>query len=152
MNKRIYVATDGSAIGNPGPGGWAAVFACGREEWTISAASPWTTASEMELRAAVEALRSLDLNSQVELSSDSEYLIRGMRYLAARWCSQGWRNSRGLPLQHQALWQELLRLDRMYRVRWRWVRGHNGHPMQTRADAVAYSEAWHQRLEQRVAA
>jgi ribonuclease HI len=95
----------------------------------------------MELTAAIEALRSLPTGARVELRSDSEYLINGMRHLATRWNKQGWRNSRGFALQDRELWQELLRLDSLHSVSWRWVKGHNGHPMQAQADCLAYSLA-----------
>lgn len=152
MKRRIYVVTDGSAIGNPGPGGWAAVFACGRERWTLSGSVSWTTSAEMELTAAIEALRSMRTDTPIDLGSDSEYLIRGMRYLAVRWRGHGWRNSRGEPLQHQELWRELLQFNAMFPIRWRWVKGHDGHPLQTRADQLAYSEARSQYCELRRAA
>jgi ribonuclease HI len=95
----------------------------------------------MELTAAIQALRSLPAGSKVNLYSDSDYLIRGMKYLATRWRSSGWRNRRGLPLQHQELWRELLQLEKEVHIRWTWVRGHSGHRLQDRADALAYAEA-----------
>lgn len=147
MKRQIYVVTDGSAIGNPGPGGWAAVFACGRERWTLSGSASWTTSSEMELVAAIQALRSMRSDIPIDLGSDSEYLIRGMRSLAVRWRGHGWRNSRGEPLQHQELWRELLQLNAMLPIRWRWVKGHDGHPLQTWADRLAYAEARRQSRE-----
>jgi ribonuclease HI len=88
MRQHIHIVTDGSAIGNPGPGGWAAVLSCGRDRWRISGAVENTTANEMELTAAIEALKSIEIGSRVTLCSDSEYLIRGMRHLADRWLRQ----------------------------------------------------------------
>ena len=79
MDKAIRIFTDGSSIGNPGPGGWGVVVIQGRERWEISGAHPWTTISEMELVAAVQALRSLPGQARIGLHSDSEYLIYGMR-------------------------------------------------------------------------
>ena len=79
MDETFYVFTDGSAIGNPGPGGWAAVLIRGGKSWEMSGSSPWTTISEMELRAAIEALHSIPAGAKVELRSDSELLIDGMR-------------------------------------------------------------------------
>ena len=141
MNRQYYVITDGSAIGNPGPGGWAAVLVSGHLQWEISGACSWTTISEMELMAAIQALRSIPAGSKVNLCSDSDYLIRGMKHLATRWRNQRWRNRRGLPLQHQRLWRELLQLEKEVHIRWTWVRGHCGHRLQDRADALAYAEA-----------
>jgi ribonuclease HI len=152
MDRTINIVTDGSAIGNPGPGGWGAVFTCGRQQWTLSGASQWTTAAEMELTAALEALRSIEPGSHVILSSDCDYLIRGMRFQATRWKRWGWRNSRGMPLQDRGLWQGLLELNSRHVIHWRWIRGHTGHPKQTEADALAYSEARRQWLEHRYAA
>jgi ribonuclease HI len=152
MKSPIRIATDGSAIGNPGPGGWAAILTCGKRQWELSGSALRTIASEMELTAAVQSLRSLPCGACVELLSDSEYLIQGMRHLAVRWRLQGWRNSRGAPLHDWQLWQELLDLDSVHDVSWQWVRGHNGHPMQTRADALAYSQARQLWVEQRYAA
>jgi ribonuclease HI len=106
----------------------------------------------MELQAAVEALRSVPAGSLVELRSDSELLIYGMRFRVFHWQRQGWRNSRGLDLQHQELWRELIQLNERMNIRWRWIRGHSGHPVQTRVDALAYRAARDQWRNLRMAA
>jgi ribonuclease HI len=152
MNKTFCIFTDGSAIRNPGPGGWGAVLIRGNKSWEMSGASPWTTISEMELLAAVEPLRTVPAGSVIELCSDSQLLIHGMRFRVFRWQQQGWRNSRGMELQHQQLWRELLRLNQRMSIRWRWIRGHCGHPIQTRADALAYRAAQTQSRNLRTAA
>jgi ribonuclease HI len=95
----------------------------------------------MELLAAVEALRSIPAGSLVQISSDSELLIRGMEMYVGRWKSQGWRNSRGILLQHRELWKQLLAMNERMEIHWQWIRGHNRHPFQTRADALAYQAA-----------
>ena len=84
MDQTYRIFTDGSAIGNPGPGGWGVVAIRGKERREMSGAHPWTTISEMELVAAVQALRSLRGRARVELHSDSEYLIYGMRAFVFR--------------------------------------------------------------------
>jgi ribonuclease HI len=106
----------------------------------------------MELTAAISALQSLEAGCHVVLKSDCEYLIRGMRYQADRWRRNGWRNSRGVILQDRLLWQQLIGLRKRHTVQWQWVRGHNGHPTQTIADELAYSEARRAWCESRVAA
>ena len=111
MDQTYRIFTDGSAIGNPGPGGWGAVVIQGKERWEMSGAHPWTTISEMELVAAVQALRSVAGRARIELHSDSEYLIYGMRAFVFRWQRQGWRNRRGTQLQHRELWSELIELN-----------------------------------------
>ena len=152
MEKTIHIFTDGSAIRNPGPGGWAAVLIRGSKSWEMSGASPWTTISEMELLAAVEALRTIPPGSYVQLCSDSELLIHGMRFHVLRWQQQGWRNSRGMELQHQQLWKELLRLNERLNICWRWIRGHSGNPIQSRVDALAYQAARAATIQVRIAA
>jgi ribonuclease HI len=141
MNQMFRIYTDGSSIGNPGPGGWGAVIVQRNERREMSGAFPWTDISEMELLAAVEALRSIPAGGRIELYSDSELLIHGMRGFVFRWRDQGWRNRRGARLQHRDLWTQLMRLDSELHIEWRWLRGHNGHPLQTRADALAYRAA-----------
>ena len=110
----------------------------GYKRWEISGANAWTTISEMELMAAVEALHSIPVGSDVQLCSDSELPIHGMLFHIERWQSQGWHNSRGAPLQHQRLWRELLAMSERMTIQWQWIRGHSRHPLQTRADALAY--------------
>ena len=141
MDQTYRIFTDGSAIGNPGPGGWGVVVIQGKEGFEISGTHPWTTISEMELVAAVRALRSVDGRTRIELHSDSEYLIYGMRAFVSRWQRHGWRNRRGSELHHRALWEELIALNARLRIRWTWIRGHNGHPDQNRADTLAYQAA-----------
>ena len=92
MTNIVRIFTDGSAIGNPGPGGWGAVVIHGNKRREMSGAFPWATISEMELLAAIEALRSIPPGTRVDLHSDSELLIEGMRDFVFRWRSQGWRN------------------------------------------------------------
>jgi ribonuclease HI len=105
MNKQFFIFTDGSAIGNPGPAGWAAIVIRGTRRQEIAGSVPWSTVSEMELRAAVEALRRTPVRARIELRSDSELLIDGMRFRVFRWRRFGWRSSRGFELQHQELWR-----------------------------------------------
>jgi ribonuclease HI len=106
----------------------------------------------MEILAAVEALRLIPHGSVVQLCSDSELLIHGMCFLAGRWQKQGWRNSRGIELQHQELWRELLGINARMNIHWLWIRGHSQHPFQTRADALAYRAARTQCCGLRIAA
>src|SRR5579859_6708018 len=126
MDRIFRVFTDGSAIGNPGPGGWGAVIRNGTRHWEISGGYARTTISEMALVAAIEALRSLPRLSRVELYSDSQYLIYGMRCFVAKWEREGWRNRRGSLVQHRQLWAELTLLNGNRQIRWDWLKGHSG--------------------------
>ena len=95
----------------------------------------------MELIAAIEALTSIRKGSVVTLSSDSEYLIRGIEHLASRCAAQGWRNRKGLPINDRFLWQTLVEMKKHHFIRPQWIRGHDGHSLQVEADKLAYSEA-----------
>lgn len=141
MDRTCRIFTDGSAIGNPGPGGLGVVLIEENKRWEMSGSQCWTTISEMEVVAAVQALRSLPGRARVELYSDYEYVIYGMRASVFHWQRHGWRNRRGTQLQHRELWEELMALNAQFRIRWTWIRGHNGHPDQNRADARDYQAA-----------
>jgi ribonuclease HI len=152
VNQTYRVFTDGSAIGNPGPGGWGAVVLNGRMRREMSGANPRTTVSEMELVAAIEGLRSLPPGVRIDLHSDSQYLIYGMSSFISKWERNGWRNRRGRQIQHRQLWTELTLLNAKRKVRWVWLKGHNGHRDQTRADSLAYQAARALWLRERAAA
>jgi ribonuclease HI len=152
VSQTYRIFTDGSAIGNPGPGGWGAVLMLGRGRWEMSGAFPWTTISEMELVAAVQALRPLPDGACVELYSDSEYLIYGMRVFVFHWLRRGWRNRRGNQLQNRELWSELITLNAKLHIRWMWIKGHNGNLEQSRADKLAYQAARTLWVQQKAAA
>ena len=152
MDRTYRIFTDGSAIGNPGTGGWGVVVIHGKKRWEMSGAFPSTTISEMELVAAVQALRSVEGRARIELHSDSEYLIYGMRAFVSRWQRQGWRNRRGTQLQHRELWEELIEFNKRFSIRWKWIKGHNGHCDQARADKLAYQAARSLWVQQKLAA
>jgi ribonuclease HI len=141
----VSIFTDGSAIGNPGWGGWAAIIRQGSTKRTLRGGRPHTCIAEMELTAALMALRSLKEPSTVIVYSDSELLIHGMKHLVQRWSKDGWRNRRGRPLRYRSLWLELVEMNHRHSIRWQWIRGHNGHPHQEQADKMAYEEACVQR-------
>ena len=135
--RRTTIYTDGACLGNPGPGGWAALLVDDGSRHEISGYEPATTNNRMELRAAVEALRALEEPSQVDLHTDSQYLRNGMSEWLARWKRNGWRTADRKPVKNVDLWQELDGLAARHDVRWHWVRGHAGHPENERCDALA---------------
>jgi ribonuclease HI len=141
LQRTIRIFTDGSAIGNPGPGGWAALILDHSKRTVLRGAKAYTCIAEMELTAALEALRSLREPSKVALFSDSELLIKGMQHLAAKWAREGWRNRRGGKLHYRAIWTELLALNAVHSIEWYWIKGHNGHREQQEADHIAHEQA-----------
>lgn len=138
--KRVQVYTDGACLGNPGPGGWAAVLLWGPHRKEISGWEEQTTNNRMELRAAIEALKAIKEPVEVDLFTDSRYLQRGVTEWLPRWKAQGWKRKAGKgwePVANADLWQELDALLERHKVRFHWVEGHSGHPENTRANHLA---------------
>jgi ribonuclease HI len=135
--ERVEIYTDGGCDPNPGPGGWGAILISGPNRKEISSAAADTTNNRMELTAAVEALRLLRRPCQITLYTDSQYLRRGVTEWLPRWRARGWRRARGGVVQNQDLWQALLEAMAPHEVSWEWLRGHQGHPQNERADQLA---------------
>jgi ribonuclease HI len=131
------IYTDGACLGNPGPGGWAAIIADDGAPREISGYEPQTTNNRMELQAAVEALRTIPDGTDVDLHTDSQYLRNGMSEWLTRWKRNGWRTADKKPVKNVDLWQALDALAQRHVVRWHWVRGHCGHPENERCDELA---------------
>jgi len=144
--QHIIIHTDGSCIGNPGPGGWGVLvqFMDGEREVSrkkISGSAKDTTNNRMEMMAAIEALRVLKSNKKpVVLISDSELLIKGMNVWRHNWKPKGWK-SRGKPVKNVELWMKLDELDKDRPITWEWVRGHNGNPLNELVDGLANDAA-----------
>jgi ribonuclease HI len=137
----VEAFTDGACLGNPGPGGWAALLRYGGTERLLSGADPATTNNRMELMAAIEALAALKREASVRLSTDSQYVQRGITEWVPRWKRNGWRTADGKPVANQDLWQRLDALVTGHAVAWLWVRGHSGHPENERVDRAAREAA-----------
>ncbi len=135
--RRVTVYTDGACLGNPGPGGWAALIVEGDARRELSGYEPATTNNRMELRAAVEGLRALGEPAEVDLHTDSQYLRNGMAEWIARWKRNGWRTADKKAVKNTDLWQQLDALAQHHVVRWHWLRGHAGHPENERCDLLA---------------
>lgn len=136
-SKRVIVHTDGACSGNPGPGGWGAILEFNGREKEVFGGAPETTNNRMELTAAIEALRALKGPSAVELHTDSEYLRNGISKWIHGWKRNGWKTADRKPVKNTDLWQTLESLTETHDVDWRWVRGHAGHDLNERADALA---------------
>jgi ribonuclease HI len=135
--EAVEIFTDGACRGNPGPGGWAAILRWRGTEKELSGAEPMTTNNRMELMAAIMGLEALRRPSTVCLSTDSLYLKDGITRWIHAWKRNGWRTADKKPVKNSDLWQRLENALERHRVSFEWVRGHAGHPENTRADALA---------------
>ncbi|MDA8165758.1 MAG: ribonuclease HI [Desulfobacteraceae bacterium] len=134
--KAVEIFTDGACSGNPGPGGWGAILRYGEKERELSGGEPHTTNNRMELTAVIRALSTLQRPCRVVLTTDSQYVQKGISQWIHSWKRSGWKTKTG-PVKNVDLWQELDRLNQVHQVEWRWVRGHIGHPENERADELA---------------
>lgn len=137
----VEIFTDGACKGNPGPGGWGAVIRYGQHERELSGGESNTTNNRMELKAAIEALNTLNRPCHVILSTDSNYVKDGITKWIFAWQKNGWRTADRKPVKNAELWQALLEAVRRHKVEWHWVRGHAGHPENERADRLASDAA-----------
>ena len=139
MSAEIY--TDGSCLNNPGPGGWAAILVWGGHEKVMSGGEPETTNNRMELMAAIMALEALTRPVEVTLTSDSIYLRDGITKWINGWKKNGWKTAAKKPVANQDLWMRLDEAIKPHQIKWAWVKGHAGHPMNERCDELARAEA-----------
>lgn len=133
----VEVFCDGACSGNPGPGGYGAILRCGAHIKELSGGAQETTNNRMEMTAAIEALRQLTRPCQVVITTDSQYLVKGMTEWIAGWQRKGWRNSKKEPVLNKDLWEQLLALTNSHAVQWKWVKGHAGHTENERCDQLA---------------
>lgn len=134
--KKITLFSDGSALGNPGPGGYGAILRYGDKERIISGGEEHTTNNRMELLGVIEGLRALKEPCDVTIISDSSYVIKGIN----EWLD-GWIKRNFAKVKNPDLWQEYIRVSIGHRINGVWVRGHNGHPENERCDVIAKEEA-----------
>jgi ribonuclease HI len=133
----VEIFCDGACSGNPGPGGYGAILRCGGREKEISGWAPDTTNNRMELTAVIEALRQLTRPCRITVTTDSQYVVKGMTEWIAGWQRKGWRNSKKEPVLNRDLWEALLEASQSHTVSWKWVRGHDGHVENERCDFLA---------------
>jgi ribonuclease HI len=133
----VTIYTDGACSGNPGPGGWGAILISGERERDIWGGETPTTNNRMELMAAIEALEALKKPCLVDLHTDSQYLRDGITKWINNWKARGWRTADRSPVKNEDLWKRLDIARTRHDVRWHWVKGHAGHPLNERADALA---------------
>jgi ribonuclease HI len=137
MTPNVVIYTDGACRGNPGPGGWGAVLIFGDRERELCGGELATTNNRMELTAAIEALNALNRPCKVELHTDSQYVRRGISEWLSIWKGRGWRTLSKGAVKNEDLWRRLDEARLRHDVDWRWVKGHSGHALNDRADALA---------------
>ena len=136
MSIKVY--TDGACRGNPGPGGWGVYILDGNEQKEFYGGSPSTTNNQMEMQAALEALKYLrDKTELIELYTDSNYLRQGITEWIHNWKKNNWRTAAKKPVANRELWIQISDLNEKMNVEWHWVKGHAGDPGNERADLLA---------------
>ena len=133
----VVIYTDGACSGNPGPGGWGVVLSWNGTEKELHGGEPQTTNNRMELTAAIQALAALQRPSQVQLHTDSKYVLDGITKWINGWQRNGWLTAAKKPVKNADLWQQLTKAIERHEVTWTWVKGHAGDPGNERADELA---------------
>ncbi|MCR5873291.1 ribonuclease HI [Phenylobacterium sp. J426] len=137
MTPQVVIYTDGACSGNPGPGGWGAILLYGEKRKEIFGGELATTNNRMELMAAIQALEALTKPCRVELHTDSQYVQKGIHEWIHSWKKRGWLTADRKPVKNDDLWKRLDQARARHHVDWRWVKGHAGHELNERADALA---------------
>ncbi|MCF6288871.1 MAG: ribonuclease HI [Proteobacteria bacterium] len=139
--SQVQIFTDGSCLNNPGPGGWAALMRYKKQEKMFSGSKLDTTNNQMELQAVISGLTALTKSCEVELYTDSRYVIDGFTQWLAGWKAKGWKRAKNKPLSNKELWQKLDKIGHKHSIQWHWIKGHSGHPENERVDQLARSKA-----------
>ncbi len=140
--KQVFIYADGACRGNPGPGGYGVLLKYNDKFGKVAAkeikgAEKNTTNNKMELLAAITGLKTLKEPCHITIVSDSNYLIQGMTKWVNSWLKKGWKTADKMPVKNRELWEELINLSKRHKVEWKWIKGHNGHPDNERADELA---------------
>lgn len=139
--QMVEMFTDGACLGNPGPGGWAALLRYDGSEKEITGGDPQTTNNRMEMLAVIEGLKSLTRPCEVAVTTDSQYVQKGITEWIHGWKARGWRTASKKPVKNVDLWQALDEVQSGHTITWHWVRGHDGHEENERVDVLARAEA-----------
>lgn len=135
--KHVEIFTDGACKGNPGPGGWGALLRYGGSEKPFCGGEKQTTNNRMELMAAIEGLKALSQSCQVDLTTDSQYVRKGITEWMFNWKKNGWKTAAKKPVKNADLWKALDEQVQRHQVEWHWVKGHSGHRENEIADQLA---------------
>ena len=135
--KIIKIYTDGACRGNPGPGGWGALILKDNEEIKLNGGQNDTTNNQMELTAVIKALDFFSESTEIEIFTDSKYVMDGITEYIKKWKVNGWKTASKKPVKNTDLWKQLDALNAHHSIRWNWVKGHSGH----RENDIAYKLA-----------
>jgi ribonuclease HI len=136
----VEIFSDGACSGNPGPGGYGTILRCGNHEKELSGFAELTTNNRMELLGAIAGLEALKRPCRIRLTTDSQYLVKGMTEWIDGWQRKGWKNSKKEEVANRDLWERLLELAKIHDIEWVWVKGHDGHEENERCDELARRE------------
>ncbi|WP_421716508.1 ribonuclease HI [Arcobacter arenosus] len=139
--KEINLYSDGSSLGNPGPGGWGTILEYKGKEKELSGACENTTNNQMELKGVIEGLKALKEPCVVNIISDSTYVVKGINEWLNSWIKNNWKTASKKPVKNVELWQEYVEVSRMHKINATWVKGHAGHEHNERCDILARSQA-----------
>lgn len=137
MSNVIEAFTDGACRGNPGPGGWGVLLRYNGHEKRLFGGEAETTNNRMELMAVIKALESLNKQCKVKVTSDSQYVLKGINEWMDNWKKRGWKTAAKKPVKNVDLWQRLDKARENHNVEWVWVKGHSGHIENEIADELA---------------
>ena len=135
---KIY--TDGSCIGNPGKGGWAAIIIDNKKQKIISGSEPYTTNNRMELIAVIKALKNVK-KREINLITDSQYVKNGIEVWIFKWKKNGWMTAEKKPVKNKDLWLMLEKLSKDKKIKWEWVKGHSSNKLNNEVDRIAREQA-----------
>lgn len=139
----VEIFTDGACSGNPGPGGWGAIMRAKGKEKELSGGEKDTTNNRMEMMAVIAALEALSRPCLVKVTTDSQYVMKGMMEWLPSWKKRNWQTAAKKPVKNVDLWQRLEIAANSHKLQWEWVRGHQGHPENERADQLAVAAREH---------
>ncbi|WWP00608.1 MAG: ribonuclease HI [Candidatus Dasytiphilus stammeri] len=141
MFKKVKIFTDGSCIGNPGPGGYAAILRYKNYEKLFSAGFYFTTNNRMELMAVIIALEALNQPCEVDLSTDSQYVRLGIQSWIHNWKKTSWNTTNNNPVKNVELWQRLIKISNYHNIQWNWIKSHSGHLENEKCNELARQAA-----------
>ena len=139
--KEVDLYTDGSCLGNPGPGGWAAILKWSTYERNSSGSKKMTTNNEMELTAVIEGIKLLNEPCIINIHSDSKYVLDAIKSWLTNWVKNNWKTSTKKDVANIELWKEYLIVSKKHTIKTHWIKGHSGHPENERCDKLAMAEA-----------